>query len=149
MPKFMSEEWLNQYEEALNNNEAYAKAASWWTGDFVFIVRASGGLDHDIMGFIGLTHGKCTGVKPISSEDEFEVVEPDASPSNPDKIAVEYTYEATHDTWVQIVKGELDPIRGLLSGKAKIQGEMAKVLKATDAAKELVNTAGSIDTEFY
>jgi len=101
------------------------------------------------MGFIGLTHGKCTGVKPISSEDEFEVVEPDASPSNPDKIAVEYTYEATHDTWVQIVKGELDPIRGLLSGKAKIQGEMAKVLKATDAAKELVNTAGSIDTEFY
>jgi len=26
---------------------------------------------------------------------------------------------------------------------------MAKVLKATDAAKELVRTAGMIDTEFY
>ncbi|MGY5857772.1 MAG: SCP2 sterol-binding domain-containing protein [Candidatus Thorarchaeota archaeon] len=149
MPKFMSEEWLNQYEDALNKNEAYAKAASWWTGDFIFIVRASGNLDHDIMGFIGLTHGKCTGVKPIASEDEFEVVEPDASASSPDKLAVEYTYEATHDTWVEIINGNLDPIRGLLSGKAKIQGEMAKVLKATDAAKELVNTAGSIDTEFY
>jgi putative sterol carrier protein len=149
MAKFMSDEWLNLYEEALNKNEAYAKAASWWTGDFIFIVRASGNLDHDVMGFIGLTHGKCTGVKSISSEDEFEVVAPDASPSSPDKIAVEYTYEATHDTWIQIIKGELDPIRGLLSGKAKIQGEMAKVLKATEAAKELVNTAGSIDTEFY
>jgi len=145
----MSDEWLNLYEDALNKNEAYAKAASWWTGDFVFIVRASGGLDHDIMGFIGLTHGKCTGVKPISSEDMFEVVAPDASPSSPDKIPVEYTYEATHDTWVQIINGELDPIRGLLNGKARIQGNMAKVLKATDAAKELVRTATMIDTEFY
>ena len=149
MPKFMSEEWLSLYENASNNNEAYAKAASWWTGDFVFIVRASGNLDHDVMAFIGLTHGKCTGVKPIASEDEFEVVAPGGNPSNPDKIAVEYTYEATHDTWITIINGELDPIRGLLSGKARIQGEMAKVLKATDAAKELVRTAGLIDTEFY
>jgi putative sterol carrier protein len=149
MTKFMSEEWLNLYEDALNKNEAYAKAASWWTGDFIFIVRASGNLDHDIMGYIGLTHGKCTGVKPISSEDEFEVVAPGGNLSNPDKIAVEYTYEANYDTWITIIKGELDPIRGLLSGKAKIQGEMAKVLKATDAAKELVRTASMIDTEFY
>ena len=145
----MTEEWLNLYEEALNKNEEYAKAASWWTGDFVFIVRASGNLDHDLMGFIGLTHGKCTGVKLISGEDEFEVVAPDESPSSTEKIAVEYTYEATHDTWIQIINGELDPIRGLLSGKARIQGEMAKVLKATDAAKELVRTAGLIETEFY
>ncbi|MCK5389912.1 MAG: SCP2 sterol-binding domain-containing protein [Candidatus Thorarchaeota archaeon] len=149
MPKFMSEEWLNLYEKALNKNEEYAKAASWWTGDFIFIVRASGNLDHDLMGFIGLTHGKCTGVKLITGEDEFEVVPPGENPSSPDKIAVEYTYEATHDTWVQIAKGELDPIRGLLSGKSKIQGNMAKVLKATDAAKELVRTASMIDTEFY
>ena len=149
MPKFMSDEWLPLYVEALNKNEAYAKAADWWTGDFVFIVKASGNLDHDIMGFIGLSHGKCTGVKLVSSADEFEVVPPGGSPTSSDKLAVEYTYEATHDTWISIIKGELDPIRALLSGKAKIQGEMAKVLKATDAAKELVNTASMIETEFY
>jgi putative sterol carrier protein len=149
MAKFMTEEWLNLYEVAINKNEAYAKAADWWTGDFIFIVRASGNLDHDIMAFIGLTHGKCTGVKPIASEDEFEVVPPGGSPSSGDKTAVEYTYEATHETWITIINGELDPIRALLSGKAKIQGEMAKVLKATDAAKELVRTASMIDTEFY
>jgi putative sterol carrier protein len=64
-------------------------------------------------------------------------------------LAVEYTYEANYDTWVQILKGDLDPIRGLLSGQSKIKGEMAKVLKATDAAKELVRTATLIDTEYY
>jgi hypothetical protein len=71
----MSDEWLTQYEVALNNNDACAKVASWWIGDFIFIVRAS--------------------------------------------------------------------------GNAKIQGTMAKVFKATDAAKELVRTANMIDSEFY
>ena len=149
MPKFMSEEWLVLYKDALNGNEAYAKAASWWTGDFIFVVRASGNLDHDIMAFIGLTHGKCTGVKAIASEDEFEVVEPEASASSPDKVPVEYVYEATHDTWIKILQDGLDPVRALLSGQSKIQGNMAKVLKATDAAKELVRTGTLIDTEFY
>ncbi len=149
MPKFFSEEWLDLYKDALNANEAYAKAASWWTGDFVFIVRASGNLDHDIMAFIGLTHGKCTGVKAISSETEFEVVGPDEKASSDAKMAVEYTYESDYDTWLQILSGELDPIRGLLSGKAKIAGDMAKILKATDAAKELVRTASLVDTEYF
>ncbi|MHA1904197.1 MAG: SCP2 sterol-binding domain-containing protein [Candidatus Thorarchaeota archaeon] len=149
MPKFLSEDWLDLYKDALNANEAYAKAASWWTGDFVFIVRAAGNLDHDVMAFIGLTHGKCTGVKSISGEDEYEVVKPGENASSPEKLAVEYTYEANYDTWVQILKGDLDPIRGLLSGQSKIKGEMAKVLKATDAAKELVRTATLIDTEYY
>lgn len=149
MPKFMSKEWLDLYKDELNANEAYAKAASWWTGDFVFIVRASGNLDHDLLSYIGLTHGKCTGVKALSSEDEFELVPPGGDPSTKEKVAVEYAYEADYSTWLEIVKGELDPIRALLSGKSKIVGEMAKVLKATDAAKELVRTAGLIDTEFY
>lgn len=149
MPKFMSDEWLQLYEEALNNNEAYAKAASWWTGDFIFIVRASGNLDHDVISFIGLTHGKCTGVKLISSEDEYEVVGPDEPASSKEKLPVEYVYEAKYDTWLKILNNELDPIRALLSGQAKIQGDMAKVLKATDAAKELVRTGTLIETEFY
>jgi putative sterol carrier protein len=145
----MSEEWLQFYKEELNNNEAYAKAASWWTGDFVFIVRASGNLNHDLICFIGLSHGKCTGVKNISSEDEYEVVGPDEPASSKEKLPVEYVYEAKYDAWLKILNGELDPIRALLSGQAKIQGDMAKVLKATDAAKELVRTGTLIDTEFY
>ena len=149
MPKLFSQEWLDLYEVELNKNEAYAKAASWWTGDFVFIMRASGSLDHDLYAFIGLTHGKCTGTKEISGEGDFEVVEEGGSVSDGAKLRVEFTYEANYDSWMKILKGELDPVRALLSGQAKIQGNMAKVLKATDAAKELVRTAGMIDTEYF
>ncbi|RDE15896.1 MAG: hypothetical protein C4K49_05470 [Candidatus Thorarchaeota archaeon] len=149
MPRFMSAEWLNLYKNALNSNDAYARAASWWTGDFIFVVRASGKLDHDIFAFIGLTHGKCTGVKPIKGEDEYQVVKPGEGASSKDKVAVEYVYEAKYDAWLRILRGELDPVRGLLSGQARIVGDMAKILKATDAAKELVRTSTLIDTEFY
>ena len=149
MPVLFSQEWLELYEVALNKNEDYEKAASWWTGDFVFIVRASGNLDNDVFAFIGLKHGKCTGVKVVSGEGEFEVVGEGESATSADKLGVEFTYEANYDSWIKILKGELDPIRGLLSGQAKIQGNMAKVLKATDAAKELVKTAGEIDTEWF
>lgn len=149
MPKIMSAEWLNLYKDALNKNEAYAKAASWWTGDFVFVVRASGKLDHDLFAFIGLTHGKCTGVKSLASEKDYEVVEPGKSGSGKEKVAVEFVYEAKYDSWLKILKGELDPVRALLSGQATIVGNMAKILKATDAAKELVRTSGKIDTQFY
>ncbi len=149
MPKFMSEEWLDVFKDALNANEAYAKAASWWTGDFIFIVKAGGNLDRDAMAYVGLTHGKCTGVKPVTSANEYEVVRPGETASSDDKLAVEYTYEASYDSWVQILNGELDPIRALLSGQARIEGEMAKILKATDAAKELVRTASIIETELY
>ena len=148
MPKFMSEEWLNLFKDAVNGNEAYAKAASWWTGDFIFTVRASGNLDQDVLAFIGLHKGECTGVKTISSEDEYEVVKPGESASSKEKVAVEYVYEASYDSWVEILNERLDPIRALLSGKAKIQGDMAKILKATDAAKELVRSATKVDTEF-
>ena len=145
----MSDEWIQLYKDALNGNEAYAKAASWWTGDFVFIIRASGNLDRDLISFIGLSHGKCTGVKILTNEDEYEVVGPDEPASSKEKLPVEYVYEAKYDTWLKILNNELDPIRALLSGQAKIQGDMAKVLKATDAAKELVRTGTLIETEFY
>lgn len=149
MPKFMSDDWLELYKDAVNSNEAYAKAASWWTGDFIFIVRASGNLDHDVVAYIGLNKGTCTGVKSISGEDEYEVVAENETAKSDNKIVVEFTYEANYDSWVQILKGELDPVRGLLSGQAKIVGNMAKILKATDAAKELVRSSSMVDTEFY
>ncbi|MFX0098639.1 MAG: SCP2 sterol-binding domain-containing protein [Candidatus Hodarchaeota archaeon] len=136
MAKFMSAEWLELYKDAINANEAYAKAADWWEGDFVFVISPAGNLKEEIRAFIGLNHGKCTGVKKLEAGEE-----------NPD--GTEYVYTADYESWVKILKSELDPIRALLSGKASVEGDMAKILKATDAAKELVNSTTQVDTEFY
>lgn len=139
--KFGTQEWAEAYAKALNENENYKDAAGpkgfppdGWEGDFIFIVEPAGNLDHEIKMFVGLYHGECTGARVLKEGEEVDA---------------EYEYSGPYDAWEQVLKKELDPIRGLLSGKFKLKGDMAKVLKATRAAAELVNSTTTIDTEFY
>ena len=50
--KVFSQEWVDEYVKAINNNADYKAAASWWEGDFIFVVEKSGNLDHDIKMFL-------------------------------------------------------------------------------------------------
>ncbi|MHA2088304.1 MAG: SCP2 sterol-binding domain-containing protein [Promethearchaeota archaeon] len=139
--KFGTQEWAEAYAKAINDNENYRDAAGptgfppdGWEGDFLFVVEPAGNLDHEIRMFVGLYHGECTGSRVLKEGEETDA---------------EYIYSGPYDAWEQVLKKELDPIRGLLAGKFKLQGDMAKVLKATRAAAELVNSTTMIDTEFY
>lgn len=139
--KFGTQEWAEAYAKAINENENYRDAAGpkgfppdGWEGDFIFIVEPAGNLDHEIRMFVGLYHGECTGARVLKEGEEVDA---------------EYEYSGPYDAWEQVLKKELDPIRGLLAGKFKLKGDMAKVLKATRAAAELVNSTTTIDTEFY
>ncbi|MHA1342813.1 MAG: hypothetical protein ACTSQG_02405, partial [Promethearchaeota archaeon] len=71
MPLFGTQEWLDEYKEAINNNANYKEAASWWEGDFIFVIKPSGPLDHEIKMFIGLYHGDCTGVKKLADDEGY------------------------------------------------------------------------------
>ena len=84
--------------------------------------------------FVGLYHGECTEARIVPEGEEVDA---------------DYVYSGPYDAWVQVLKKELDPIRGLLAGKFKLKGDMAKVLRATRAAQELVVSTTMIDTEFY
>jgi putative sterol carrier protein len=84
--------------------------------------------------FVGLYHGDCTGARVLGEGEEEDV---------------EFVFSGPYDNWVKVVKKELDPIQGLMAGKFKLEGNMAKVMRATKAAQELVNSATKVDTEFY
>jgi len=151
--KVFSEEWADAYEKALNDNENYAAAASWWEGDFIFIVEPSGNLDHEIRMFIGLYKGDCTGAKILDEDEEYEILPPNSPPrplGEGDKIGAEFVFSGTYDNWVKVLKKQLDPIQGLMAGKFKLVGNMAKVMRATKAAQEMVNSTTQIEgAEFY
>ena len=151
--KVFSEEWVKAYVDAINNNPNYKSAASWWEGDFLFVVEPSGNLDHEIKMFLGLYHGECTGGKILKEGEKYEILKP-GSPPKPLKegepVAVEFVFSGTYDNWVKVLKKELDPIQGLMAGKFKLIGNMAKVMRATKAAQELVNSTAMIENvEFY
>ena len=139
--KFGTQEWAEAYIKAVNENENYKDAAgpdgfppNGWEGDFLFVVEPEGNLDHEIRMWVGLYHGECTGARVLKEEEQVETA---------------YVWSGPYDSWVKMLKKELDPIRGLLAGKFKLIGDMAKILKATRAAQELVISTTMINTEFY
>jgi len=151
MPKFGTQEWAEAFKDAVNNNPNYKEAASWWEGDFIFVIQPSGNLDKELKMFIGLYHGDCTGVKALDEGEEFDTLPPNSPPRplGEGKIGVEFVFSGAYDNWVKVLKKELDPIQGLMAGKFKLVGNMAKVMRATKAAQELVNSTTMVETEYY
>ncbi|MBD3255775.1 MAG: hypothetical protein GF383_11830 [Candidatus Lokiarchaeota archaeon] len=102
--------------------------------------------------YVGLYHGDCTGAKALEPDEEYETLKP-GSPPKPMKegepVAVEFVFSGPYDNWVKVLKKELDPIQGLMAGKFKLVGNMAKVMRATKAAQELVNSTTMVETEYY
>ncbi|MHA1300361.1 MAG: SCP2 sterol-binding domain-containing protein, partial [Candidatus Helarchaeota archaeon] len=73
--------------------------------------------------YLDLWHGKCRKVEKGDENSEAEF-----------KIRGDYS------VYVQIAHKELDPIRALMEGSLDLDGDMSKIMRATKAAIELVNT---------
>ncbi|MFX0139244.1 MAG: SCP2 sterol-binding domain-containing protein [Candidatus Hodarchaeota archaeon] len=148
MVKYGTQEFADAYREALNKNENYKEAAADWEGDFVWVATPSGALDHEQRMWIGLHHGKCTGAKKLEPEDKVRLLKPGEKRTG-GGYEVEYVYTTDYETWKKITMGEVDAIRAMLSGKAKLDGDMAKILKYTRAAAELTVSAQTLDIEWF
>ena len=46
--KVFDDEWAKAFCSKVNSNENYAEAGKTWEGDFIFIIKPSGGLDSEI-----------------------------------------------------------------------------------------------------
>ncbi len=119
--------------EVLNENEAYEDAAKDWEGDFLFVCTPEGNLKEEARFYVDLWHGKCREARMVEPGEEVEVA---------------FTYTGPYGNWIKLINKEIDPIRGLLTGKFKLKGSMMKVMRYTKAAKLLVATAGQVPTEF-
>jgi len=132
---FASKDWLEAYKNALNGDlgKEWQQAAKEWEGDFLFIITADDRLPDTVHYYIDLWHGECRKTEMM--------MDPDALPE------AEFQYIGTYSNWEKLLKGEIDPIRGLLMRKFKLVGNKGKLMRS-NVAKELVNTARKIDTNF-
>ena len=132
--KFLTREWIEAYMDVLNNSPAYKEAAKDWEGDFLFVVEPDGPLTEKIVFYLDLWHGDCRSVDFFKEGDKLP--------------ETEFQYIGKYSDWLKVINGELDPIKGILTRQFKLVGNKAKVMRATKAAKELVNSAQKIVTEF-
>ena len=130
--EFPSAEWIEKYMEILNKNAAYEDAAKTWEGDFVFEVTADGTIVKEpIRFYLDLWHGKCREARMAGPDDKAEFV-----------------YAGPYKNWRDLFDGKIDPIKGIMARKFKLDGDMGKVMRYTKAALELVATTRQIPTKF-
>lgn len=129
---FPSDEWIDRYENALNNNARYEDAAKTWEGDFIFQINADGdSIKEDIRFYLDLWHGKCRSARMARPDD-----------------SAEFVYAGPLKNWKLLFEGKIDPIKGIMARKFKLDGDMGKVMRYTKAAMELVATTREIPTKY-
>ena len=135
MPQFPSEEWLEQYTKLINDSDAYREAAAAWEGDVCYVIEAEPdkGIPEDVWAYLDLWHGECRTARLTTAEEGEKA---------------RYVIRAPYTRWKEVIKKELDPVKGMMQGKLKLQGDLPEILKYLKAANELVNLAGTVPTEF-
>ena len=135
MAKFPSEEWLKEYVERINGSASYREAAATWEGDVTYVIEAEPdkGVPETVWAWLDLWHGECRGGKIISPEEGEKS---------------QFLIRAPYSRWKEVIKKELDPIKGMMQGKLKLKGDLPTIVRYVKASNELVNLAQTVQTEF-
>jgi putative sterol carrier protein len=127
--EFPSAEWAAAYRTALNDNPAYREAAKAWVGDILLLVRLPDTNAPAPGIHLELANGTCSAA----------TFHPDAR-----EVSSEFVYEGTPENWQRLMRHELDPVKAILDGTFRVKGNLAKLMRFTRAAKELVETASNV-----
>jgi putative sterol carrier protein len=132
MPRFATDQWLQALKDELNASEAYARAAKDWEGDFYFVITPDAGLTEPIYLYMDLWHGECRGARVVE---------------DPSRETPAFRITAPPRVWLQVVTKQLDPIRGLMTRRLQLQGDMVKIMRSVKAAQELIECVTQVPTE--
>jgi putative sterol carrier protein len=132
---FPGKDWLKAYVCQINSSKAYAECAVNWEGDVTFPFEAEPLLLPDpIYSWLDLWHGKCRAARYDVPPEEGDLAQ--------------FVIRAPYSRWKQVIRRELDPVRGMMQGKLKVRGDLHVIVRHVKAADELVRIAGQVPTTF-
>ena len=135
MALFPSEEWLKLYVECINASPEYREAAATWEGDVCLVFEADPGrgVAETIHAWLDLHRGECRSGRMVGAEEGERSA---------------YLISAPYARWKEVLRGELDPVKGMMQGKLKLRGDLPSIVRHVKAANILVNLSGKVPTEF-
>ncbi|MCI4344489.1 MAG: SCP2 sterol-binding domain-containing protein [Thermoplasmata archaeon] len=130
--KFLSQEWADQFRAALNANAAYHEAGAAWEGEILLLVLPDERAPKGEGIFLDLGAGACRDARYVPDAVERQC---------------EFVYQGARSDWARLLRREVDPVRALFDGTFRIKGNLAKAMRFTRAAKELVDTVAQVPGE--
>jgi putative sterol carrier protein len=130
---FGSQDWVDALKKTLETSQSYKEAAKNWEGDLYIIVEPDASYKNRHVLYLDLWHGECREASVIADENE-------KSP--------EYCIFGSFTNMKQILDKKVDPVQSMMTGKIKVKGDMAQIMKMPRAAVELVNCMTAFETVF-
>jgi len=133
---FPSAEWVEEFKRQINLSEGYKKAGATWSAGAVALVISAKpeiGINEDFAMWLDLHQGVCRDAKRVGFEEAQKA---------PFCITGDYA------RWKQVIKKELEPVKGMMQGKLKLKGDLPTIVRYVKASQELVECTTRIETKF-
>ncbi|MBX3174100.1 MAG: hypothetical protein KF709_06780 [Gemmatimonadaceae bacterium] len=127
-------DWAAAFRTAIESDADYRSAAAKWTWPVAFVMPATPELGY----------GEATAVELQLDRGRCH----DARLRNPDELSAPIVLSAPYAVWKSVVRGELDPIAGVVGGRIAVRGSIATLMFHAAAATALLACARRIATAF-
>lgn len=125
MPKFLSDEYFGEVQAALNADPKWSE-----TTKSVKTSIAFNSTDTDQHYLLGVENGATTLSKVAPG------------------TAAEFSFDGTYETWVKVVKGEMDLQSAVLKGQLRFRGSLTKILMYRDRFIRVAEIMRDVPKEF-
>lgn len=131
MSKFLSDKWLEECFEALEENEDFRKKVRGQKGRFVLCFEGKSEEESKFV-FFSIRDGRCDEASYISNRNEVDF---------------DYRISASIEFWKSMIKGEVDALEVFLKRKIKIEGSVLGLLGKKDMLISFVKALTSVPVE--
>src|SRR5512140_3916193 len=131
-----TEEWAQAWQREMMESGDFRSATSKWQWPIVLMLQKDEamGIPETRSVYLDVYHGECRCARRANADD---------------LDTASFVISSDAATWKQVLDGHLEPFFGLIRGKLKLmKGSMLTLAPYVVAARELVNTARSIETLF-
>lgn len=135
MPTFPSDAWFQDYIRLINGSTEYAEAAGDWEGEVSLLIEAEPdkGLPSDVWALLDLWHEACRGGGVVDEGRGARAA---------------FVIRAPYSRWKDIVRGDLEPVKAMMQGKLRVQGDLPAIVRQIRAVNEMVHLAELVETTF-
>ena len=125
--KFLSEDWINAVNEALAGDDDYKSATA--TTEISLQFEVTDGPDGDVQYSVAMANGATTFVMGATEEADA-------------------TIRNDYETASAVSKGDLNTQAAFISGKLKVEGNLAKIMMNQAALTSLANSLAGMDIDY-
>ena len=124
--RFLSQEWVDELEAALNDDAAFREAAAGTTVALQQVITTS---DGEVRYWTTLTDGVVAfGIGDLDA--------PDA------------TIRQSYETAAGLARRETNPVMAFMTGKIKVDGDMGRLMAMQGILSKLADVMGTLDVEY-